>query len=393
MPAGRMDRVDRPEGGARDAAGREIVRAERRPYVRKCLMLLALLVVLSVLSLPIGASQKMLFGVDEVLGAIALWVTATLDSVVSGVQHSSMELLELCPAYYQVLSRIAITAIAIACGAMTSLSGALYQMVFRNPIAAPTMLGVGNGITLGVVVLVILFGASAPYMVGYRYLFCYLGALIVLALVVGLAVLIGKGRLVVVDMLLVGTIVSALVGQAVVFFTYSIFDEDTWAIFNAINEMLDVNTSPLSLVVLAAAFVLSVGPIVALRFKLNLVAFDEADMRLSGTNPTALRFIALTCATVMIISAQVQIGTIAMVALIAPYAARSFFGAEFTKQVWGAALIGALLVLVCEDVASLIGIALLSQGYLLDFPIGLAANIVCLPLFAWIIASQSRVWE
>lgn len=371
----------------------QLKRADRRSYKRKCLILLAALLVLCAVSLPLGASTKALYGFDQVLLAFRLWVQTTFDAIASGAQHSSRDLLEICPGYYQILARFAITGIGVACGAMIALSGALYQMVFRNPIAAPTMLGVGNGITLGVVVLVVVFGAAAPYMVGMRYLFCYIGAIAVLAIVVALAMALGRGHVVVVDMLLVGTVVSALVGQIVIFYAYSVFDEDTWAVFNAINEMLDVSTEPLSLVVLAISFAVSVVPVLLLRFKLNVVAFDEADMRLSGVDPTRLRFIALACGTVMIISAQVQLGTIAMVALVAPYVARSVFGAEFTKQFWGAALIGALLVVACNDVTALAEILVYSHDIYLDFPIGLAANIVCLPLFAWVIAAQNRAWE
>ena len=374
------------------AADRIIMHEQNRTYRGKRRALIAILVVACVLSLPLTASTKAFCGFDQIFQAVALWFQVTLDSL-SGTRHTSTELLEQCPMYYQVLSRIAITFVAVACGTMTSLSGSLYQMVFRNPIAAPTMLGVGNGITLGVVALVVIFGASAPYMTAFRYLFCYVGAIAVLALVVGLSFAIGKGRLVVVDMLLVGTVISALVGQAVIFFTYSVFDEDAWAVFNAINEMLDVNVEPLSLAVLAVALIVSVVPIALLRFKMNVVAFDEADMRLSGMNPTALRFVALACATIMIISAQVQIGTIAMVALIAPHVARSMFGAEFTKQFWGAVLVGAILVVVCNDLSALAEIAFFANDLELDFPIGLAANIVCLPLFAWVIASQNRMWE
>ena len=376
-----------------ETALRIAAREERRPYLRKCCALGVVLVAVALVSLPLGTSMKTVFGFDEVVQAFALWAQVTYEGIASGAQYSTVQIMEQCPAYYQVLARLAVTVIGIACGAMTALSGALYQMVFRNPIAAPTMLGVGNGVTLGVVALVILFGTAAPYMTGFRYLFCYVGALVVLAAVVGLSLVIGKGRLVIVDMLLVGTVVSALAGQAITFFAYCVFDEDAWSVFNAINEMLDVNTEPLSLAVLAVAFAVSVIPVALLRFKLNAVAFGEADMRLSGMDPTFLRFIALACGTIMIISAQAQVGTVSMVALVAPYVARSAFGAEFTKQFWGAALLGAILVVACGDVTSLAEIAFVNAGIPLDFPLGLAANVVCLPLFAWIIAAQQRAWE
>ena len=380
-------------GSARNMSDRAIVREARRSHARKCSILLAVLAVLFFASLPMGGTAAVFHSFGEVADALLLWVRVSFDGTVNHIQYSTKDILDQCPAYFQVLSRLAITGIAIACGAMTALSGALYQMVFRNPIAAPTMLGVGNGVTLGVVALVLVFEGAAPFLTGFRYLFCYAGATIVLALVIGLALLIGKGRLVVVDMLLVGSVVSALAGQAIIFVTYCIFDEDAWDVFTAINEMLTVNTEPISLIVLAVALIVSIAPIALLRFKLNVVAFDEADMRLSGINPTALRGIALACATVMIISAQTHIGTIAIIALIAPYAARTWFGAEFSKQFWGAILIGAILVLACTDLSDFIGILLINNGIVLSFPVGLAANLICLPVFAWIMASQNRAWE
>lgn len=375
------------------AADKELVRSIRRPYLRICKALGALLAVAVLLSLPIGVTDHQVYSPSDVVGAFSTWWRVTWELVAQNVHYSATEIMGMCPGYYQILARLGVTFIAVVCGAMLALAGSLYQMVFRNPIAAPTMLGVGNGVTLGVAVLVFVYGGSALYMTGMHYLLCYLGALAVLAVVFGVSLALGKGEIVTVDMLLVGTVVSALLGQGIVFLSYCVFDEETWAIFNAVNEVLDVNTEPVSFATLAVAFLASTVPVLVLRFKMNIVAFDAAEMHLSGMNPNLLRGTALVCGTIMIIAAQVHIGTVAMVALVVPFVSRKVFGAEFSRQFWGDILIGAILIVLCEDVTSLVDMAVISTGYSLEFPIGMVANIVTLPLFAWVIAAAQRGWE
>ncbi len=71
----------------------------------------------------------------------------------SGAQHGAVE-------YIILSSRIPQMLTAIIAGAALAASGLLLQTAFRNPLAGPSVLGINSGASLGVAVVILLFGGS-----------------------------------------------------------------------------------------------------------------------------------------------------------------------------------------------------------------------------------------
>lgn len=302
---------------------------------------------------------------------------------------SGTELLQLNSSYFSLMAQAGVTVITAIGGVLLALAGSLYQTVFRNPIASPSMLGVSSGIQLGVLILVLLFGTAATTLGALRYCFSYGCAAATLVLLFVCARLIGgKGRpLNVVNMLVIGTLISQLIGVVTTYVTWYLFDDELWEVYNTINEMLTVDTSWYVFVFLLVTILLSCVPVFLLRFRLNCLSFDETDIRMMGVDPRRVQLIALICGTIMMIGAQVSVGTVSMLSLVVPHVSRAFFGAEFRKQLVGNVLIGAFIMLACRVILSLIpavGLAL---------PIGTVVSVLVLPAFVWMIAIQQRSWE
>lgn len=303
--------------------------------------------------------------------------------------HDNAWLQENVPGYWAVWNRLGVVGTTLVCAVLLSVSGMLYQNVFRNPIASPTMLGATSGVSLGVMLLVFFNGAAAAGMLAQRYLYCYgLGALMLVFVIVAGRKLSGKGRpFDVVTMLLVGSIASQLLGFVVSYVTLFVMDEDVYLVYYSITQMLTVDTSLTSWAVLGTAAVCSLAPIVLLRFKLNALSFDEEEVRMMGLNATALRAVALVCGAVMILAAQIHLGMVGLVSLIVPFLARGWFGCGFGKQLAGNVCIGAILLLVCRDLTDLI--PFVGDG----LAIGSVVSVVALPLFVVVVARHMRRWE
>ncbi|MBO4365636.1 MAG: iron chelate uptake ABC transporter family permease subunit [Eggerthellaceae bacterium] len=326
----------------------------------------------------------------EVLSCYVMWFQQAYASIFDpGSVLSGTEMLAFNQSYFSIMARAGVTVITALGGMLLALAGSLYQTVFRNPIASPSMLGVSSGIQLGVLLLVLLFGSAATTLGGLRYCLCYGCALGVLALLFATSRLIsGKGKpLNVVNMLVVGTLISQLIGVVTTYVTWYLFDDDLWEVYNSINEALSVDTSWYAFAFLFGSALLSVVPVFVLRFRLNCLSFDEADMRLMGVNPYSVQLIALACGTIMMIGAQVSVGTVSMLSLVVPHISRAFFGAEFRKQLIGNVLIGAFIMLTCRVLLSFIP----KVGLML--PIGTMVSVLVLPAFVWMIAIQQRSWE
>ncbi len=298
-------------------------------------------------------------------------------------------LVDNMPGYYAIFSKLEVVGITLISAVLLSVSGMLYQNVFKNPIAGPGMLGVGSGVSLGVASLVFVYGPVATSMVKERYIVCYAaGAAILVFVILAGKRLSGKGRPYdIVTLLLVGSILSQLLGSVVSYLTLFAMDEERYLAYYNISQMLTVDTSTLSWVVLGVAAVASFVPVYCLRFKMNALSFRDEEMRMFGVNAIALRSVALICGAIMILAAQIHVGAVGLVSLCVPFLARSWFGCEFRHQLIGSICIGTVLLVVCRTLVDMI--PFVGNG----LAIGSLVSVVMLPLFLIVMARQARAWE
>lgn len=303
--------------------------------------------------------------------------------------HSNQWILDNVPGYWAIAQRAGVVGVTLLCAVLLSVSGMLYQNAFKNPIAGPGMLGVGSGVSLGMMVLVALYSTAASSMVGMRYALCYgFGAAILVFVIVAGRKLSGPGKpFDTVTMLLIGSILSQLLGFIVSYVTLFVMSEEDYLAYYTLSQMLVVDTSTLSWITLGIACLCSFVPVWFMRYKLNGLAFEEQEARSMGFSVGALRGIALICGGIMILAAQIHVGMVALVSLIVPFLARSTFGCEFNRQLAGNICIGMIVLLVCRDITDCI--PFIADG----LAIGSVASVVMVPLFVVAMARQMRGWE
>ena len=363
---------------------------------KKTIALAVALVVVCVASLCVSSSTYEVYGLGTAFHAIQVWVQTGIATVFGGEHFTTVDLVHMEPNVYQVRARIGITLTSLVCGIILTVSGSIYQAVFRNPIAAPTMLGVSSGLNVGLVIFVLVYGTAATSSQAAlpHYLFAYGGAVLVLALVLGTSFLLnGPKRFNVVDMLLIGSVISLMLSQIVLYVSYQVFDESLWLTYTTLNEVLDVDNSLTAYAFLGTAFLLTIIPVFLLRFRFNALSFTDEETYGLGINGTRLRYLGIFVATIMVIAALAHSGMVGMVSLIVPFASRAYFGAEFRKQLLGNVLMGALLLVVCRTIAGLLSIVLFNMGLTFNFPVGIVASLICMPAFVWIVATRQKAWN
>ena len=207
---------------------------DRRILRRKVAVVGGLLFVVCAFTLCIDNYRGRIASPFEVLSCYGMWFNQFFTSIASpGEVMSGADLLEFNTSYFYITDHAAVIAVTVVCGMLLALSGSLYQSVFRNPIASPSMLGVASGVQLGVLVLVVIFGTAAATAGLWRYLLCYAFGVGMLVLLFVLSWLIsGRGRpLNVVNMLVIGTLLSQLAGVVVSYVTWYYFDDELWEIY------------------------------------------------------------------------------------------------------------------------------------------------------------------
>lgn len=372
------------------ARGEELLREEKRILRRKTLVFGAVLLVLAAFSLCVSAGYyNTIYSPLDVLACYGSFLKLSFTQVFNPAAAADLryEIVSAYPMYQDVLATFLDVFKYVFCGVILAVSGMLYQNSFRNPIAAPSMLGVSNGVSMGILLMVLIYGSAASTMRGTYYLFVFGGGLLILLLVMlGGKFISGKGQFNVVNMLLIGTIVSQLLGVVSTYVMNNFLTEQEWLFYYTLQSGLAVDT-PLTFVVLLVGGLIGLIPVVLLRFKLNLVSFSDAETKVLGVDPNKLRILALACGSVLILTAQATAGQVAMISLVIPFISRAVFGAEFRKQLLGNILLGGVVMLIGGDIVAFFYFAAV------PLDVGSVVTICAMPLFVWMLAVCQRSWE
>ena len=223
---------------------------------------------------------------------------------------------------------------AAGVGASLALAGALLQGVFRNGLAAPSVIGVTAGASLGAAVAILILGGYAPLLLvhGERLfapvlvaIFAFLGAAGAAFLVIVLAR--RAGRLSVPALLLMGIAVNACLAgvlAGIQAFTLEDYEIARAIIAWTFGSLDDKSSTHVILIGTSTLLVASVVPFVAR--ELDLFVAGEDDARSLGVNTQRVKVLAVCASALGAATAASVAGQIAFVGLIVPHMIRLLVG-------------------------------------------------------------------
>ena len=265
-------------------------------------------------------------------------------------------------------------------GGLLGLGGAVFQGVFRNPLAEPYLLGSAGGAALGatVALLVPLFMPQAYALP----LLAFLGAWGATVLVIGISRV--AGAVDAAGLLLAGVAMAAVLGALRSFLMLALSDE-TVSLQVVMNWVLGGIQTPTwrGLGVLAAITVACLGLSMTLARRLDFLGLGEAMAKSFGLEVT--RFIALAVlAGSLIVAAAVAFGgLVAFVGLASPHIARWLVGPLHRPLLPATALVGAIVVTLADAIAR----AALPPA---EIPLGLVTAVAGGPFFILLLARRLR---
>jgi iron complex transport system permease protein len=262
---------------------------------------------------------------------------------------------------------------AFACGGLLALAGALMQVLLRNPLADPYVLGISGGASVG---------ALSAMLVGLPLVLvnggAFAGALAATLLVFGLAR--GDGSWTQTRLLLTGVIVAAGCGAAVALIL-SIAPE------NKLRGMLFWLMGDLSHAASPwpALAMLALGILVALPFSrdLNLLARGDLTARALGVPVARLRGGVYVLAALATSAAVTTTGSVGFVGLIVPHLVRLSIGNDQRVLLPAAALAGGALLTLADTLARTI---VAPQ----QLPVGVLTALIGVPVFLYLLTRSPR---
>jgi iron complex transport system permease protein len=201
---------------------------------------------------------------------------------------------------------------AYACGGLLALAGALLQVLLRNALADPYVLGVSGGASLGALIALTL-GLSAALMNG----FAFVGAVLAIALVFGLTWRSRDWN--VYRLLLTGVVLSAGLSAAIsLVLVLAPEAQVKGMLFWLMGDLSQAATAAPAWLVLA----IGVAIAIAVAMRLDLLALGDLKARALGVPVGALQIALFLLAALATVTAVSVGGAIGFIGLTAPHAVR-----------------------------------------------------------------------
>lgn len=366
----------------------QIVMQERKTHRRMILLALLAVLLLFCFTLCIRTTRLALIPPKQEIAnlywMIRLWWAKMTDLPLT---FSTKDIIDTHPYYEETVGRFRTTVSTVLCGAVLPVAGSVYQSVFRNPIAVPSMLGVTAGVDLGLVLTVLLYSTSASMHIAAGACLCYLMSFLILILIIAYGRFLGGRKFSVVEMLLAGSLLTRIIADLVTLIQKSMTQDDLETLQEFTMYGLGLSgrgAVPWFLIPILAAFI----PLFLLRFSLNASAFPQGEAKTMGLNTFWLNVIAIICATVLSVASLMFVGNVSMMALIIPFLCRAMFGVDFRNQIVSCMIFGAGLLLICRIVT----IAAFYSSYTRMFTLGTVVTLITTPLFMLLIRKGKKGW-
>ena len=267
------------------------------------------------------------------------------------------------------------TVAAVIIGASLSLSGAVYQSIFKNPMVSPDLLGVQAGACVGAAIAMLLGAGGAVIQ-----LFAFTFGLAAVTVAVAIPRLIRNESLTV--LVLSGIVISSLM-MSVLNLIKFVADTDTklaeityWIMGSFAMITLGEILAVLPAVILPAAVIL------AMRFRLNVLSLGDNEAKTLGVNLRAVRAVFILCSTLMTASCVWLAGSVGWVGLVVPHIARMVIGSDNKKMLPIALLFGATFMLVIDILCRTLTSA--------ELRLGILTGIIGAPFFIFVLFKQRR---
>lgn len=275
------------------------------------------------------------------------------------------------PTMEKVFFNVRAPRIALAClvGGSLSAAGCAFQGVFQNPMASPDVLGASKGAGFGAAAAILL-GAGSRLTMAAAFLLG-LASMALVWLVSSRA----RGKRVL-NLILAGIVVSSLfeAGTSYVKLVADPGDQLPSITYWLMGSLAGAKGRDVWFALVPMA--LGLLALLALRWRLGILTLGDEEARSMGVNVRAVRLAVLGAATLLTASSVAVSGVISWVGLVVPHLARKIVGDDFRTLLPASALLGALFLLVVDD---------LSRNLLtVEIPLGILTAVVGAPFFLYL---------
>lgn len=265
---------------------------------------------------------------------------------------------------------------AFLIGAALSVSGAVYQGVFSNPLVSPDVLGVSSMSALGSAIA-LLFGLALFWVntVAFAFGLCAVFFVFSISKKIKISSLL--------SLVLTGILIGSLATSTISFIKliadpYDTLPSITYYLMGSLNNM---NFKTVGFI--TPIIILSLIGLYSIRWRLNILSFTDIEAKNMGINPARIRLVALTLSSVLTSISIATSGLIGWVGLVVPHLARLIVGSDFRYLLTASALLGGIFLTIVDTLSRTITT--------IEIPLGILTSITAIPFFMYLIMRRNYV--
>lgn len=274
-----------------------------------------------------------------------------------------------------VIINIRLPRIVLAClvGAGLSVAGCAFQSSFSNPMASPDMLGASSGAGFGASIAILL-NFNSGLIIFMSFVFSLSSVFIVY--------LISKfsKRQSLTNLILSGIVVSSLFssGISLIKLIADPSDKLPKITYWLMGSLSGANINNVAFVLIIV--IVSLIPIVVLKYKLNYLGLSIEEANSMGVDVKTIRLIVVILSSLIVACCVSVSGMIGWVGLIVPHIVRKLVGSNYKYVVPLSIVIGAIFVLLVDNISR--------NLFASEIPIGILTSFVGGPFFIALLFSD-----
>lgn len=237
------------------------------------------------------------------------------------------------------------TFLVVISGGALSLSGLVFQSIFKNPIVSPDTLGVANGCSAGAVIAIVLTTGSVLQM----QIITFLSGIIVVFAAILLSGFMGRNKLL--SLVISGIVMSSLASSVIMLMKYVADPNrhlqaiDFWLMGGFNNASIN-NLKSIIPIVAVSTFVLYI-----IRWQMKVLSLGDDEAQTLGVSPGKIRIVAIAMATILVSSVVSVAGVVSWIGLVAPHIIKIYSG-DNILETFSLSFLGGGIILLFADILS-----------------------------------------
>ena len=270
--------------------------------------------------------------------------------------------------------RVPRTIMALLGGMGLGLAGAVYQNIFKNPLASPDIIGISSGANMGAAIAIVSAGGTmVSIAVG-----AFSGGLAAVLLVMILVQTTRSNSTS--TYVLAGIIISALANTVIMLLKYYADSESELAAIEywTMGSLASITASKVTAIL--PFWIAGFSGLLLLHRQVGLMSLNEEECRTLGVRLKQVRIAVLLLSTLLVASVICVTGLISFAGLIAPHIARMMIRRQNSQTLVLSSMVGGGVLLIADILARIL--------YEAELPISILTTVIGVPILVWFMCKR-----